>query len=56
MTMPHDEDAISEVSGRTAKVDRGDLCAEIETYIAMKPFRALAIALLVGIMVGKIIL
>ena len=32
------------------------LCAEVEAYIAEKPFRSLAMALLAGIIVGKIIL
>lgn len=33
-----------------------DLCADVESYIRAKPFRAVAIALLAGILVGKILL
>jgi len=36
--------------------DPETFCEEIETYITEKPFRALAMALLAGIIVGKIIL
>ncbi len=36
--------------------DTEDLCGEVESYIRAKPFRAIAVALLVGIVVGKIIL
>lgn len=36
--------------------DSEDFCGEIESYIRAKPFRSIAIALLVGIVFGKIIL
>jgi ElaB/YqjD/DUF883 family membrane-anchored ribosome-binding protein len=36
--------------------DPETFCAEVEAYIAEKPFQSLAIALLAGIIVGKIIL
>ena len=36
--------------------DPETLCEEIETYIAEKPFQSLAMALLAGIIVGKVIL
>jgi len=36
--------------------DPETLCEEIEAYIAEKPFQSLAMALLAGIIVGKIIL
>ncbi|HEX4158254.1 MAG TPA: hypothetical protein VHY79_07240 [Rhizomicrobium sp.] len=36
--------------------DTEDLCGEVESYIRAKPFRAIAIALLAGILVGKILL
>jgi hypothetical protein len=36
--------------------DPETLCEEIEAYIAEKPFQSLLMALLAGIVVGKIIL
>jgi ElaB/YqjD/DUF883 family membrane-anchored ribosome-binding protein len=36
--------------------DAEDLCDEVESYIRAKPFKAMLIALMVGILVGKIIL
>lgn len=36
--------------------DTEDLCSEVESYIRAKPFRAILIALMAGILVGKIIL
>jgi len=36
--------------------DPETLCEEIEAYIAEKPFQSLLIALLAGIVVGKVIL
>jgi ElaB/YqjD/DUF883 family membrane-anchored ribosome-binding protein len=33
-----------------------DLCGEVESYIRAKPFQSVAIALLVGIFVGRIVL
>ncbi|HTT85050.1 MAG TPA: hypothetical protein VMF67_16350 [Rhizomicrobium sp.] len=33
-----------------------DICDEIESYIRAKPLKAMIIALLVGIVVGKIVL
>lgn len=36
--------------------DPETLCEEIESYIAEKPFQSIAMALLAGIIVGKIIL
>lgn len=55
-----DEDALAGRSGDPADFDREfdheDWCGEVENYIRNKPFRALAIALLAGIVVGKVIL
>jgi len=36
--------------------DPGTFCEEVETYIAEKPFQSLLMALLAGIIVGKIVL
>ena len=59
MSMSND-DALAGRSGASSDfdrdLDRSDLCAEVEEYIRAKPFRALAMALLAGIVVGKIIL
>jgi len=56
MTLPHESEnpARSETGGVFA--DHETLCEEVEAYIAEKPFQSLAIALLAGIIVGKIIL
>ena len=35
--------------------DSEDLCGDVESYIRAKPFKAIAIALIAGILVGKII-
>ncbi|HEX3430891.1 MAG TPA: hypothetical protein VHT03_08390 [Rhizomicrobium sp.] len=43
-------------TGGAVFVDPETLCEEIEAYIAEKPFQSLAMALLAGIIVGKIIL
>jgi ElaB/YqjD/DUF883 family membrane-anchored ribosome-binding protein len=55
-----DDDALAGRSGASSEFDRDfdreDLCGEVENYIRARPFRALAIALLAGILVGKIIL
>lgn len=55
MTMPNENE-----SGRSAPSaalsDPETLCEEIESYITEKPFQSLALALLAGILVGKIIL
>jgi ElaB/YqjD/DUF883 family membrane-anchored ribosome-binding protein len=54
-----DEDKNRQGSG-SAFADRlpntEDLCSEVESYIRAKPFRAILIALLAGILVGKIVL
>lgn len=56
MTMPNDNEN-HEASGTGAVFsDPETVCAEIEAYISEKPFQSLAIALLVGVVVGKIIL
>jgi hypothetical protein len=54
----HDEDHDGGQGGTGAPPfsDPETFCEEIETYIAEKPFQSLAIALLAGIIVGKIIL
>lgn len=39
-----------------AFADPATLCEEIESYIAEKPFQSLLMALLAGIVVGKIVL
>jgi hypothetical protein len=36
--------------------DPGTFCEEVEAYIAEKPFQSLLMALLAGVIVGKIIL
>ncbi|MGH6890439.1 MAG: hypothetical protein ACREHF_14810 [Rhizomicrobium sp.] len=55
-----DDDTLAGRSGASSdfdrEFDREDLCGEVENYIRAKPFRALAIALLAGIVVGKLIL
>lgn len=55
-----DDDALAGRTGASSDYDREfereDLCGEVESYIRNKPFRALGIALLAGIVVGKIIL
>lgn len=55
-----DDDAMAGRSGASSSFDHDleheDLCSEVETYIRTKPFRALAMAVLAGIVVGKIIL
>lgn len=55
-----DDDVLAGRSNDAADFDRDfereDLCGEVENYIRNKPFRALGIALLAGIVVGKIIL
>jgi ElaB/YqjD/DUF883 family membrane-anchored ribosome-binding protein len=43
-------------AGGRASSDPENFCEEIEAYIAEKPFQSLALALLAGIIVGKIIL
>lgn len=56
MTIPDENE--SREPGRTGAAfsDPETLCGEIEAYISEKPLQSLAIALLVGIAVGKIIL
>ena len=36
--------------------DAEDLCGELESYIRARPFRAMAIALCIGVLIGRIIL
>jgi hypothetical protein len=43
-------------TGGAAFSDPENFCEKIETYITEKPFQSLAMALLAGIIVGKIIL
>lgn len=52
------EEATRETGGRPERAfsDPETLCAEVEAYIAAKPFQSLAMALLAGIVVGRIIL
>lgn len=54
----HDEDQERAPSGKGGAVfsDPETFCEEVEAYISEKPFQSLAIALLAGIIVGKIIL
>lgn len=52
----HDEHENRGQSGTAPFADPETLCEEIEAYIAEKPFQSLALALLAGIIVGKIIL
>jgi ElaB/YqjD/DUF883 family membrane-anchored ribosome-binding protein len=56
MALPPDEDAIRENIRRAANAEREDLCTEVEAYIAAKPFQSVLIALLAGIIVGRLIL
>lgn len=56
MTMPDESENRARSETGAAFSDRDSLCEEVETYIAEKPFQSLAIALLAGIIVGKIIL
>jgi ElaB/YqjD/DUF883 family membrane-anchored ribosome-binding protein len=43
-------------TGGAASSDPENFCEEVEAYIVEKPFQSLAIALLAGIIFGKIIL
>lgn len=43
-------------SGTERHQDLEHLCVELEGYVRAKPFRAVIIALCVGILIGKIIL
>jgi ElaB/YqjD/DUF883 family membrane-anchored ribosome-binding protein len=56
MALPPDEDAIRANIRRAANEEREDLCAEVEAYIAARPFQSVLIALLAGILVGRMIL
>jgi ElaB/YqjD/DUF883 family membrane-anchored ribosome-binding protein len=58
MSFPPDEDTITETirEHRAASSGTASLCAEVEAYIATRPLRALAIALISGIVLGKLIL
>ena len=56
MTMPDENDNHEASRTGAAFSDPETLCAEIEAYISEKPFQSIAIALLAGIVVGKIIL
>jgi ElaB/YqjD/DUF883 family membrane-anchored ribosome-binding protein len=58
MSYSPDDDAIAGKTRENGTAVSGteNICAEIESYIIAKPFRALAIALLSGIVVGKLIL
>ncbi|HLY07109.1 MAG TPA: hypothetical protein VKR31_15295 [Rhizomicrobium sp.] len=59
MTMPDENETHGE-SGTHAATHAAfspeTFCEEVENYITEKPFQSLAIALLAGIIVGKIIL
>lgn len=54
MVMPDDHENGSHIGDRLA--DSEDFCGEIESYIRAKPFKSVLVALLIGIIVGKIIL
>jgi ElaB/YqjD/DUF883 family membrane-anchored ribosome-binding protein len=54
MVMPDDHANGSHTGDRLA--DSEDFCGEIETYIRAKPFKSVLVALLIGIIVGKVIL
>jgi len=56
MTMPDENENRGEGETPAAGSNPGSVCEEIEAYITEKPFQSLAIALLAGIIVGKIIL
>jgi ElaB/YqjD/DUF883 family membrane-anchored ribosome-binding protein len=58
MSMP-DEELNRQSSGSSDEGrhwNHDDLCGEVEAYIKSRPFRAMGIALLAGILVGKIFL
>lgn len=55
MSMP-EENPNQETAAEPRSFDGENFCADIEAYIIAKPFKALAIALLAGILVGKLIL
>ena len=54
----HDNEATRETAGRAERAysNPESVCAEVEAYIAEKPLQSLLMALLAGIIVGKIIL
>lgn len=58
MSYSPDDDQLAGKPGRdeSAALTTENFCAEVEAYIKARPFRALAIALLSGIVVGKVIL
>ena len=56
MTMPDENENRGHSEAPAVFSDPETFCQEIETYITEKPFQSLAIALLAGIIVGKIIL
>ncbi|HEX4080816.1 MAG TPA: hypothetical protein VHX61_18295 [Rhizomicrobium sp.] len=65
MTMPQDENANTpEQDERASRQDaermtglaHDNLCGELEAYIVARPLRALGMALLAGIVVGRLIL
>jgi ElaB/YqjD/DUF883 family membrane-anchored ribosome-binding protein len=58
MVMPDDHENKDGSHGSIADrlPNSEDLCGEVESYIKSKPFRSVAIALLVGVLVGKILL
>ena len=56
MTMPDENENRGQSGTGAAFSDPETFCEEVEAYITEKPFQSLAIALLAGVIVGKIIL
>lgn len=54
----HDQETTHETAGRAERAfsNPESICAEVEAYISEKPLQSLLMALLAGIIVGKIIL
>jgi ElaB/YqjD/DUF883 family membrane-anchored ribosome-binding protein len=56
MVMPDEHENTDGPHLGTRLADSEDFCGEIESYIRAKPFKSILVALLIGIIVGKIIL
>lgn len=56
MSMPPANDTIAENVRGEEHAGRENFCEQLETYIETNPFRAMAIALLAGIAVAKLLL
>ena len=56
MVMPDEHENTDGPHLGTRLADSEDFCGEIESYIRAKPFKSVLVAVLIGIIVGKIIL